>query len=137
MVDIMSILVYFKFMRRRPESERLYVLIGRKIEKRRRESNLTQTQLAQRSGLARGSIANIESGNQRVTLHTLWILADELDIDIRSLMPTKEEYSVDDLSTATIQFTDRLKKAAGDSQNRVAVFIASSREEVSHNVDEN
>lgn len=124
-------------MRRRPESERLYELVGRKLERHRHEAKLSQTQLAQQCGLARGSIANIESGNQRVTLHTLWRLTEVLNIDIRSLLPSKEEYAGDDLNPATIQFTDRLKKAAGDSPNKVAVFIASSREEVSHNVDEN
>ena len=123
-------------MRRRPESERLYVLIGQKLEEHRRESGLSQTQLAKRCGLARGSIANIESGNQRVTLHTLWLLSEVLNIDIRSFLPTKEEYSGDDLSTATNQFKDWLKKAAKESQDQVEIFIASSREEVSLNVDE-
>ena len=33
------------------------------------------------------------------------------------------------------KITGRLKKAAGESQNQVASFIASSREEVSSNVD--
>lgn len=123
-------------MRRRPDSERLYVLLGRKLERQRRVANLSQTQLAQRCGLARGSIANIESGNQRVTLHTLWLIAEVLGIDAQTLLPTRDEFYKNDARTVLPQITGRLRKVAGQSQNQVAVFIASSREEVSPDVDE-
>ena len=122
-------------MRRRPDSERLYELIGQKVERQRREERLSQTQLAQRCGFARGSIANIESGKQRPTLHTLWSLANALRIDMRSLLPSPDEFQMSEASDANPKITGRLKKAAGESQDQVASFIASSREEVSSNVD--
>lgn len=120
-------------MRRRPDSERLYQLVGQKVERKRREARLTQTQLAQRCGLARGSIANIESGNQRPTLHTLWALADALDVDMRLLLPSRDEFPKSEAGTARPKITGWLKEEAGKSQAQVTSFIASNVEE-SHNV---
>ncbi len=121
-------------MRRRPDSEKLYELVGQKVERQRREAKLSQTQLAQRCGLARGSIANIESGNQRPTLHTLWSLADALGVDMRSLLPSRDEFLKSETYTATSKITGWLKDEAGRSQNQVNSFIAESLEKVSPNV---
>ncbi len=121
-------------MRRRPNSEKLYELVGQKVERQRREAKLSQTQLAQRCGLARGSIANIESGNQRPTLHTLWSLADALGVDMRSLLPSRDEFLKSETYTATSKITGWLKDEAGRSQNQVNSFIAESLEKVSPNV---
>lgn len=126
--------IIFYPMRRRPDSERLYELVGQKVERRRREAKLSQTQLAQRCGLARGSIANIERGNQRATLHTLWALADALKVDMRSLVPSPDEFLMTEAGTTKPVITGRLEKAAGESRSQVASFIASSRAEVSPNV---
>ena len=92
-------------MRRRPDSERLYELVGQKVEQQRHKAKLSQTQLAQRCNLARGSIANIESGNQRPTLHTLWSLADALEVDMRSLLPSRDEFSGTETSIASPKIT--------------------------------
>ncbi len=116
-------------MRRRPNSERLYQLVGQKVERKRREARLTQTQLAQRCGLARGSIANIESGNQRPTLHTLWALADALDVDMRLLLPSRDEFLKSEAGTASPKITGWLKEEAGKSQAQVTSFITSNVEE--------
>lgn len=122
-------------MRRRPDSERLYELVGEKVERQRHKAGLSQTQLAQRCGLARGSIANIESGNQRPTLHTLWALADALEVDVRLLIPSPQEFLTSEAGTTKPVIAGRLEKAAGGSRTQVASFIASSRAEVSPNVD--
>lgn len=121
-------------MRRIPNSERLYELVGQNLAQKRNEAKLTQTQLANRCGLTRGSIANIESGNQRPTLHTLWSLANALDVDMRSFLPSSDELCMDEAGIAEPTLTYRLKKAAGESQSQVASFIASSREKVNFDV---
>ena len=123
-------------MRRRPESERIYELVGRKVERQRREAGLTQTQLAQRCGLARGSIANIESGNQRPTLHTLWSIADALNIDLHALVPSRKEFLRSKASTVETTITGRLEKAAGESREQVVSYITSRRKVVGANVDD-
>ena len=121
-------------MRRRPDSEKLYELVGQKVERQRREAKLSQTQLAQRCGLARGSIANIESGNQRPTLHTLWSLADALKVDMRSFLPSRDEFLMSEADTAIPKITGWLKDEAGKSQNQVNSFITESLEKVGPNV---
>ena len=73
-------------MRRPPESEEIYERVGRNVAERRREAGLSQTELAKRCGLTRGSIANIESGRQRPTLHTLSDIAGALEVDMLSLL---------------------------------------------------
>lgn len=114
-------------MRRRPDSERLYQLVGQKVERQRREARLSQTQLAELCNLARGSIANIESGNQRPTLHTLWSLAEALKVDMRLLLPSPEEFLVGEEDTAIPKFTGWLKDEAEKSQNQVNSFITERR----------
>ena len=44
-------------MRRPPESEEIYERVGQNVAGRRREIGLSQTELAERCGLTRGSIA--------------------------------------------------------------------------------
>jgi transcriptional regulator with XRE-family HTH domain len=74
----------------RTKIEPFYEALGSKIQKNREHRKMTQSQL----GLSlippstRASIANIESGKQRVLVHTLSQLATALDVDIRKLMPT-------------------------------------------------
>ena len=122
-------------MRRVPDSDTLYKLVGRNIVKRRQEAKFSQTRLATRCDLTRGSVANIESGNQRPTLHTLWTIADALGVDMRSLLPSPDEVSTGEDGTATPAIKGRLKKAAGGSQNQVASFIARNRERGTRNAD--
>jgi transcriptional regulator with XRE-family HTH domain len=70
-------------------TEDLYLEIGRRIRKARRDSGLTQEALGDRTGLARTSITNIESGNQQLPLHVLWRVAEVLDVEPRSLVPER------------------------------------------------
>lgn len=112
----------------------LYVLVGQHLARKRSEANLTQTQLANLCGLTRGSIANIERGNQRPTLHTLWSLADALDVEVISLLPSPDEFRMTEESIVRTLISGRLKKAAGESESQVAFFIANCRKNVSLDV---
>ncbi|HEV2800972.1 MAG TPA: ImmA/IrrE family metallo-endopeptidase [Pyrinomonadaceae bacterium] len=67
--------------------ERLYFQIGEKIRTGRERSQLTQEDLARKVGLTRTSITNIEKGQQRVQVHTLYTIAEFLDISIYELLP--------------------------------------------------
>ena len=60
------------------------------MAKKRRELELSQTKLAERCGVTRGSIANIESGKQRATLQTLSDIAEALEVDMLSLFASSE-----------------------------------------------
>ncbi|MGH3621579.1 MAG: helix-turn-helix domain-containing protein [Sciscionella sp.] len=56
----------------------------------RAQRRVTQINLSKSLGLTRSSIANIESGRQRVMLHWLVQLAEELDIPVMTLLPQSE-----------------------------------------------
>jgi transcriptional regulator with XRE-family HTH domain len=74
----------------RAKIEPFYKVLGSNIQNARERRKMTQAQL----GLSlippstRASIANVESGKQRVLAHTLAQLATSLSVEIRDLMPT-------------------------------------------------
>ncbi len=116
-------------MRRPPDSERLYEFVGRTIRQIRAEARLSQTALAKRCGLTRGSIANIELGNQRPTLHTLWTVAEALNVEPRDLVPARDELRAPPASQSEAT-GKRVSQVVGKSSDKVASFIATSRQEV-------
>lgn len=59
-------------MKRTPKSaERCYQRLGERIRHLRQIARMTQETLAQKVGLTRTSIVNIENGRQRVMLHDI------------------------------------------------------------------
>jgi len=65
-----------------------YLDLGRRIQRLRRQRELTQEQLGARliPQVTRASIANIESGKQRVLAHTLAQIAQALDVTADDLV---------------------------------------------------
>src|ERR1700736_3457850 len=72
-------------------SARLYRLVGRGVRERRGHLEITQEELGERCGLSRTSVTNLERGRQKVPLHQLQRIADVLDVDLRDLLPSREE----------------------------------------------
>jgi transcriptional regulator with XRE-family HTH domain len=68
--------------------EPFYPDLGSRIQKIREQRNMTQAQLGRSLDppSTRASIANIESGKQRVLAHTLVQLAAVLDVGIQELL---------------------------------------------------
>jgi transcriptional regulator with XRE-family HTH domain len=60
--------------------------VGMKIRDLRKKKGFTQDQFAERAGLNRTHLYRLESGRQSVTLRTLKIVADALDIRVRDLV---------------------------------------------------
>lgn len=73
----------------------IYRLMGLAAAKRRSDKGLTQAEVAKQIGLTRASLANIETGRQKVLLHHLYRLATALDCE-----------SILDLVPPTFIFTD-------------------------------
>jgi transcriptional regulator with XRE-family HTH domain len=67
--------------------EEVYTRFGRQVRTVRKERGLTQSELARRVRLGRTSVANIESGQQRVYLHTLTEMAAVLEVSPTELLP--------------------------------------------------
>jgi len=67
--------------------KRLYTITGQLIRKTREERGLTQAELAAAVSLTRASITNIESGKQKLLLHTLYDIAIALSVEPSALLP--------------------------------------------------
>ncbi|MGY3129328.1 transcriptional regulator with XRE-family HTH domain [Bradyrhizobium sp. USDA 4501] len=65
-----------------------YRRLGRAVAKRRDELGLTQGEIAEKLGLSRASLANLESGRQRIMVHQLFALVNALKLkSILDLVP--------------------------------------------------
>jgi transcriptional regulator with XRE-family HTH domain len=66
----------------------VYRALGAAAAKRRKQLKLTQAYVAAGIGLTRASLANIETGRQKVLLHQVYRLANVLKLDsILDLVP--------------------------------------------------
>lgn len=66
----------------------IYAGLGQAVATRRKMMKLTQAQVAKAIGISRASIANIESGRQKVLLHQVYGLVKALELkSITELVP--------------------------------------------------
>lgn len=70
-----------------PDVEPEYRWLGEQVRRHRRERGLSQQRVADDSGLTRSTLANIETGNQRVAFHQFLALARALDMNPADLLP--------------------------------------------------
>ncbi|GJL85791.1 MAG: hypothetical protein DHS20C02_15660 [Micavibrio sp.] len=70
------------------KADELYEKCGGLIKKyRNRLNKMKQQELADKVGLSRTSVANIEAGKQSVSLHQLYSFAEHLQVDVQELLP--------------------------------------------------
>lgn len=101
----------------------IYEHIGGVIKRRRKELGLKQQDLAERLGISRGSLANIETGKQGVLVHHLYNYANALD-----LAPTDFLMSVEQ-STAEAAWADRLPANLNAEQREQIARLLDNRAE--------
>lgn len=66
----------------------LYRLLGQNVARLRNAKKLTQAEVASQIGLTRASLANIETGRQKVLMHHVFRLASALECgSILDLVP--------------------------------------------------
>lgn len=58
--------------------EPVYRKVGRAVARARRQADMTQRELGKRIGMSREGIASIEAGRQRVFIHTLLDIVEQL-----------------------------------------------------------
>jgi transcriptional regulator with XRE-family HTH domain len=74
----------------------LYRRLGRAVAARREQLELTQEKVARQLGLSRASLANLESGRQRIMVHQLFRLVNALKVtSILDLVPPQWEFEAD------------------------------------------
>lgn len=79
--------------------DEIYKAIGSRVKAKREQADLKQDQLAERVGLTRTSISNIENGRQRIQVHTLFMIAEALNVPVETLLPlnlTEEPEEIDE-----------------------------------------
>ena len=55
------------------------------------ETTLTQAQLGEILGLTRSTVANLESGAQRTSLHNLYVICAHFGLELTDLLPSVAE----------------------------------------------
>jgi transcriptional regulator with XRE-family HTH domain len=65
----------------------IYKQIGALIKARRNKLHLKQENIASELRISRGSLANIETGRQRVLVHQLYMFASALQLKPSDLLP--------------------------------------------------
>lgn len=71
--------------------EPLYAIIGTRVRVAREAVELSQEQLAAAVGLTRTSITNLEMGRQQTPLHTLYEIANAINVPLKDLLPDYPE----------------------------------------------
>lgn len=90
--------------------EPFYVEVGQRIQKFRNDRKWSQTALGLLLSpkVTRASIANIETGKQRVLAHTLVQLADALEVPLTELVPPRKQTQQIVADTLEAEFTQKL-----------------------------
>jgi transcriptional regulator with XRE-family HTH domain len=73
------------------EEQVIYAHIGALIKTRRKHFKLTQEKLASQLFISRASLANIETGRQKILVHLLYGLAAALDMPPADFLPVVEQ----------------------------------------------
>ena len=121
-----------------PESDKLLTALSRIIRKRREEVGMSQTVLAEKSGLHRTYINNIERGSKNISIESLKRIADSLSTTVSDLLTQAEEVSsesespikillVEDNPADVFMFKRCIKKSSLDTA--VTVIDSGSRAE--------
>ncbi|WP_315729214.1 MULTISPECIES: helix-turn-helix transcriptional regulator [unclassified Bradyrhizobium] len=67
----------------------IYRIVGARLAAQRKKLRLKQSEVADRIGLKRASLANIERGRQKLMLHQIYKLAAALEVEsITDLVPS-------------------------------------------------
>jgi|SRR3954447_26590593 transcriptional regulator with XRE-family HTH domain len=70
---------------------KIYEAIGAAVRRRREVIGMTQATLAEKAGLSRTSVTNIERGGQALFVHQLFDLSRALGIEPIALLPMRDE----------------------------------------------
>lgn len=86
--------------------ELLYFVLGKRIKAAREKANLRQVDLAEKVGLTRTSIVNIEQGKQRIQLVEIYRVAMALEIELSDLLPKATDKVLMSHSEALIKWAE-------------------------------
>lgn len=99
----------------------LYNWIGKKIASIRQEQGLSQTQLADKIGLTRSSVANIEKARQFPPIHILFKISVSLSISIEDIIPTKSQHLNE--NSGLLEEIERMQNLDEDDKGKLVRFV--------------
>ena len=109
----------------------LYQLLGEKLRRARERVGMSQSKLSAKVGLSRTSLVNIESGRQHAPLHVLGSLAQELNIELASLIPRSDELGrcapALELDAATVRHIEKDVEGDASAKRHLEEFIKRAR----------
>ena len=107
--------------------ENLYIIIGERIRKKRREIKVNQQYLADKVDINRTSISNIEKGRHQPPLHLLYKICYHLDMEIEYLLPSIDDIiSTNDTKQETPSLFTLLRSntdLSEDSKNDLEILL--------------
>lgn len=71
------------------KNKELVIAVGNRIRDLRRKRNISQEELANEADIPLSQIGRIERGETNPTISTLFVLAQALDVDLKSLLDVK------------------------------------------------
>lgn len=109
--------------------------IGENVRAVRSRRRWSQTELADRAGLSRGSVTGLETGTRRVTFGDLWALTRALGVDLATLVEgTGAEEDLGLAPTATVDLTGA-SPVVGE-MDRVTQAMRTETAELARRIDE-
>ena len=101
------------------DEELLYKIVRENMKSLRQggDSKLSQKQLGDFLGLKRSTVANLESGKQKLSIYNIYAMCAHLELELSDLLPPVSEVTDDGsdqakiLSTSSNKITPRIEKA--------------------------
>lgn len=108
-----------------------YREFGLRLHNARKRAGITQGELAQKVGMGRTSICNIEGGRQHLSLHVLPALAEALGVEECDLIPAREKRPEPADILASLP-----KDLPGEIKNLVSKFLGNAVNDKRGQLDE-
>ncbi len=101
----------------------IYVYIGNSISRVRRESALSQAELAKRIGMSQQYVASIEAGERRVQIGELLKVAELFQLPIEEFLPGRKEQKKTGPKPKVVLACEKLQKLPEKEQRVVMSMI--------------
>lgn len=104
----------------------LYKQIGQQVKAQRVKLGYSQAWLAERVGLLRTSITNIESGRQKLPLHSLYAICMALGVEPSEILPAASEVASQEREEVVIDDQTR-KRVPPETARFIRALVNESR----------
>lgn len=99
-----------------------YEWVGKRISDFRSQKGLTQEALGSKIDLSRTSVFNVEKGQQRPPLYTIWMIAENLGVPPSSFLPLNNEHLPPDFNEH-IKSVERLEGLKDEDKLILVKFL--------------